>query len=426
LIIDDILKVLYAPKKAFKNIIANPKYLGAIIVLVLFLALQVGYEYSQFSKTKIEQTSPTVDQFPTFINASAWTASSGVTLTNHYADYFNYSVYVASFGTTPVDPNGYYSIFGNSSLQIQTRDTSGFTVALGEVFNVDCSEVGFQNLSMIIKQVEPTTVPQTATLTLYSLSDTDYFQYDLTPMVTDAFAISQWSNLTIPIGKTAQDWTSNGTPSWSNITALTLDLTYPENSNITLRVGALFFRGQYMSPIEFNSAAVLLQFLQVFTLQFIAGWLILSAILYLFFKAFKSQVVWKPLFIAVGCALLVMVIRGLVNLVGTFTLPELYVPFDMTLGIRFNAFGVFYYPSEAVTTLFAQTQTAFSTFESATSTFMALTSAIFLISYIWLAGLCTLIVGELKPEFSLIKRIAMSSVSVAATILVLLFILGIA
>jgi hypothetical protein len=425
LIIGDILKVLYAPKKAFKNIIANPKYLGAIIILVLFLALQVGYEYSQFSKTNIEQTTPTVDQLPTFINASTWTASSDVSLTNNFADYYNYSVYVANFGTTPTDPLGYYSLFGNSSLQIEASDTNNFTIALGDI-NVDCSEIGFQNLSMTIKQAEPQNVPQTATLTLYSLTDTDFFQYDLTSMVTDASTINQWNNLTIPVGKTAQGWTSNGTPSWSNITALTLEFSFPENSNITLRVGALFFRGQYLTPIEYNSTAVLLQFLQVFTLQFIAGWLLLSAILYLFFKAFKSPVVWKPIFIAIGCALFVMVIRGLVNLVGTFTLPALYAPFDMTLGLRFNAFGVFYYPSEAAITLSTQAQAVFATFESATATFMAITSAIFLISYVWLAGLCTVIVGTLKPEFSLIKRIAMSSVSVAATILLLLFIIGIA
>ena len=425
MIIGDILKVLYAPKKAFKNIIANPKYLGAIIILVLFLALQVGYEYSQFSKTYIEQTTPTVDQLPTFINASTWTASSDVSLTNNFADYYNYSVYVANFGTTPTDPLGYYSLFGNSSLQIEASDTNNFTIALGDI-NVDCSEIGFQNLSMTIKQVEPQNVPQTATLTLYSLTDTDFFQYDLTSMVTDVSTINQWNNLTIPVGKTAQDWTSNGTPSWSNITALTLEFSFPENSNTTLRIGALFFRGQYLTPIEYNSTAVLLQFLQVFTLQFIAGWLILSAILYLFFKAFKSPVIWKPIFIAIGCALFVMVIRGLVNLVGTFTLPALYAPFDMTLGLRFNAFGVFYYPSEAAITLSAQAQAVFATFESATATFMAITSAIFLISYVWLAGLCTVIVGTLKPEFSLIKRIAMSSVSVAATILLLLFIIGIA
>ena len=56
LIINDILKVIYAPHKAFKNIVTNPKYLGALIVLLLFIGLEIGYEYSQFSKTYTEQT----------------------------------------------------------------------------------------------------------------------------------------------------------------------------------------------------------------------------------------------------------------------------------------------------------------------------------------------------------------------------------
>ena len=58
LIIDDILKVIYAPHKAFKDIVTNPKYLGALIILLLFIGLEVGYEYSQFSKTYTEQTTP--------------------------------------------------------------------------------------------------------------------------------------------------------------------------------------------------------------------------------------------------------------------------------------------------------------------------------------------------------------------------------
>src|SRR5665648_1240985 len=98
LIIDDILKVIYAPQKAFKSIVANPKYLGALIVLILFICLQVGYEYSQFSKTYTEQTTPSIDQLATFTNATltgsdnttpVWRSSSNVALTNNN-DFFNY------------------------------------------------------------------------------------------------------------------------------------------------------------------------------------------------------------------------------------------------------------------------------------------------------------------------------------------------
>ena len=98
LILDDIPQVVYAPVKVFKKIIENPKYLGAIIILILFIGVQIGYEYVQFSKTYTENTSPTVDNLPTFINATNWQSSSNVALSNNYNDFFNYSIYIAALG----------------------------------------------------------------------------------------------------------------------------------------------------------------------------------------------------------------------------------------------------------------------------------------------------------------------------------------
>ena len=162
--------------------------------------------------------------------------------------------------------------------------------ALSNAFNVDCSAPsGFQNLSMTIKQVQPQVAPQSATLTLYSLSDSNYYKYDLTSSLSNASAIGLWNNLTIPVGPNAQGWTSSGSPSWGNVTALQLNFNYPANSNITIRIGALFFRGQYQTPIQYNSTGLLLQFLQAFSLQFILGWFLLTGLIYLFFKGLKSQ-----------------------------------------------------------------------------------------------------------------------------------------
>jgi len=45
---------------------------------------------------------------------------------------------------------------------------------------------------------------------------------------------------------------------------------------------------------------------------------------------------------------------------------------------------------------------------------------------VWLGALCTIIVGTLKPEFSMVKRIVISGVSIAVTILLLLLLVGIA
>ena len=49
----------------------------------------------------------------------------------------------------------------------------------------------------------------------------------------------------------------------------------------------------------------------------------------------------------------------------------------------------------------------------------------FIVSYVWLGAVGTIIVGALKPEFSMIKRIVISAVSIAIVVLLLLFLVGV-
>ena len=453
LIIDDILKVIYAPQKVFKTIVANPKYLGALIVLLLFIGLQIGYEYSQFSKTYTEQTTPTIDQLGTFTNAtlvgldnttSVWRSGSNVALTNNFDDFFNYSVYVAGSGLPTSDSTAYYSLFGNSSLQMSANTTNSLTAALDiksalETLNaslvaqkltplssvtVDCSSSGFQNISLTLKQTGPQSVPQSATLTLYSLSDANYYQYDLTPLLSNTSTVGQWNNLTITTGLNATGWTPSGDPTWGNITALKLDFTYPSSSNITIQVGGLFFRGEYLTPIQYNSTGILLQFLELFSLQFIFAWFIMTGIIFVACKALKSSVLWKPLFIGLGMAMFVMAIRGLVNILATFTMPTVYYPYDLSLGVRFDPYAALYFPQEALRTLSASSTAIFHNIDAATATFRTIISGMFVVSYVWLGALGVIVIGELKPEFSMIKRILLSAASLAIVILLLILLVG--
>ncbi len=423
LIIDDILQVIYAPHKAFKNIVTNPKYLGALIILLLFVGLEIGYEYSQFSKTYTEQTSPSIDQLGTFTNASAWAAAPNVALTNNFDDYINYSIYVAGFGLPPTDPNAYYSLFGNNSMQMSASNTNTLTAALGNVSNVDCSPSGFQNLSISLKLVQPQVAPHNTTLTLYSLGVSDLYQFDIAPLLSNA-TNGEWTNLTIPLGPNAASWTTKGVPTWSNITSLQMDFTYSSNSNITVRVGALFFHGEYLTPIQYNSTGILLQFLQLFSLQFIFAWFILTGIIYLVCRLQKSPLLWKPLFAAIGYAMVIMVIRALVNLAATLTLPTVYYPYDLSLGARFDPYAALYYPADALGTLPAMSHTIFNNIDSATQAFRDIVSGMFIISYVWLGAVVTFAIGELKPEFSTIKKIALSAGSLAIVILLLIFLVG--
>jgi hypothetical protein len=424
LIINDILQVVYAPKKAFKSIVTNPKYLGAVIILLLFIGLEIGYEYAQFSKTYTEQTSPSIDQLATYNNASNWAAASSVALTNNFDDYINYSVYVAGFGLSPSDPNAYYPLFGNNSMQMSASNTNTLTAKLANTSNVDCSPSGFQNLTLSLKFVEPQTLPQNATLTLYSInSATDLYQYNFAPLLSNA-STNQWTNLTLPLGPNAASWTTKGFPSWSNITSLQLDFTYSSSQNITVLVGELFFHGEYQSPIQYNSTGILLQFLQLFSLQFIFGWFILTGIIYLVCRLQKNAVLWKPLFAAIGYALFIMVIRAAVNLLATLTLPTVYYPFDLSLGARFDPFAALYYPADALGTMSASSHAIFNSIDSSTVLFRDIVAGMFIVSYVWLGAVVAVAIGELKPEFSMVKRIAISAGSIAIVVLLLIFLVG--
>jgi hypothetical protein len=436
LFLDDILKVIYAPKQAFKKIVENPKYLGAIVILLLFIGVQIGYEYSQVSKVYLEQSSPSISFLPAFTNVTMWTGSSNVALSGSL-DSFNYTVYEAGYGYYP-------ELFGNTSLQMSSNSSSFETAlsiedALRDVnhtlaaqqatplssLSVDCSETGFQNLSMVIKLVNPQTAPNNVTLNLYSTA-TDNFQYDLTSSLSNTSMVNQWNNITVPVGKTAVGWTANGTPAWSNITALTLSFSYPNSSSATLNIGALFFHGQYQTLIQLNTTGFILTFLQQFSLQFLFVWLIMTALVYLFFKGLKNPVTWKPLFVAFGFAMFVMVIRALINLIATATLPTVYYPFDSSPSLSLTAYGVIFYPSQFAGTLFAQSQALISASEAASATFASITLVAFFLSYVWLAVLGVVIIGTLKPEVSMVKRIVISAVSIAITWLLLILLIGVA
>jgi hypothetical protein len=419
LLLDELAQVVYAPAKAFKKIVENPKYVTAFLVLVLFIAFAVGFEFVQFSKIYVENTVPEVGSLQNFLNSTVWTASSKVALSNNFADPFNYSIFVAAL-------SGYYSMFGNSSLEMDANNTNSITASLSNQFRVDCgAPSGYQNLSLTLKQVKPSVAPQNATLTLYSFSETNFYTYDLTSSLSSLSTIGVWNNLTIPLGPNASGWAKTGSASWGNITALQLSLTYPTNSNITLRVGALFFRGQYQTPVQSGSLGLLEQFLPSWAFWFILAWFVLTGMIYLFFYGLKTTRVWKPIFIATSLALFVMVIRQAVNLVAAAALPVLYYPYDVTLGVRFNIFGATTY-SGAASSLTTQSQAILKSINSATAGFGDVVLVLFAISYLWLVALCTIMVGTLKPEFSVAKRFTIALVSVGVTLLLVLLLVGFA
>jgi hypothetical protein len=395
LIVTDILQVLYAPHKAFKQIVQKPRYWGVLIVLVIFVAAQTDFYYSQYSNIYFEQTSPAGDQLGTWSgDITLWTGSSGVNITNNYIDRMNNTAY------------------GNGSLQFALSASNNMFMELNNFDSVNCSPKGFENLSMRIKIVEPQSLPKRATLNLYSLSNSEFFQYDLTTDFANSVA-GIWNNLTVPVG--SGSWLSNGNPTWENITGLRLDFVFSTNSSITIRITGLFFRGMYQTQTQADSTGLLINALQIAFTQFLFQWIILTGLLYIIIKGLKGALTWKPLFIAVGIVLITMAVQSIINIAAWSSVPSLYVPVEYFIA-----------PGEAQLTVDAIT--------AATATYSLIAGAVQVVTYVWIVSLGAIIirtvttpVGEapaVSPQFGWVKSLLVSAASFLLRLLIL-FYLGI-
>src|SRR3990170_7549159 len=301
--VNDILKVLYAPHRAFNDIVKNPRYLGPLLILVIFVAAQVSSAYVVASKSLVEQTMPAGDQADSWTeNAALWQANPGVAVTNNHLDFINATGY---FNNTSIE----FTAENASSVQMRLNDLGG---------SVNCGSDGFKSLSVRIKIVSPDTKPENVTVYLYSLSESNFFYYDLTQAFSNTTILEQhlWNNITIQVGTV--DWSSNGTPNWANITGLEIDFTWSSSSNIDLRVDSLFFRGIFGGFLEaFGSSVFISSALNAVT-PFLFQWLLLTGLMYLLIKGLRGTAGWKPLMIAVGFALITFVIQALV-LAAVFT-----------------------------------------------------------------------------------------------------------
>jgi hypothetical protein len=246
--------------------------------------------------------------------------------------------------------------------------------------SVDCSTNGYQNLSFRAKVISPSSVPQNVTLTLISLSPAITFAYDLTPAFSNTTIAEQhyWNNITVPLNTNA--WTaSNSGASWSNITGLKVNFAWPETSSasIDLLVDGLFFRGVYKTSIDVYGSSILLSQALSAATPFLFEWLLLTGLMYLLIKGLKGSAIWKPLMVAVGFALIVLVVQSLILLVVYSTsLPNISYPVEILAGI----------PGEA--------DLAYVAIDNTIGQVLYIGSIVQIAIYIWIIGLGALIVRE--------------------------------
>ena len=380
--LSNILKILYAPQKAIKEVTQNPRYIGPLLVLILFVAVNTGFVYFPLTRQHNEQTLPQTS--PSVTNVDTWTQSASY-----------WSSPNANITTSSDAING--TIYGNASISLSAENISQVSMQLNGIGTVNCSSPDQYNLlSFRTKQTDPTSTPNNVTIQMLSLNSTsDYFYNDLTDVFRNATQ-NIWNNVTLELN--ASTWTPHGNPDWGNITGVQLQFTWIANSNVTLLIDGLFFHGPFKSLLEVQGTDSLAYEGVYFAFQFVVEWVLLTGLIYVLVKAFKGNVVWKPTLIAVGFILMTTVIGGVINLLGAYaTFPTIYYPFSVLGGVsgegtaaanfistQQSAFNTIYLISGllvlvwtvALTSLLVRTLTAFSWFKS-----IAIAVLAYIISY---------------------------------------------
>lgn len=383
--VKNVFKVIYSPIEAFKQISQNPKYMGPILVMILFTAANLGAVYNVMSKTYVEQIFPTADQLDRWTeNSTLWTASLEANVSDNYYDFIN--------GT-------YY---GNRSIQFSTMVASAqILMQLDNIDPVNCSgPEGYKSLYFRIKRYTPDEAPQNVTLYLFS-TPTDYFHSNLTEIFSNS-TVNVWNNLTILLE--SGGWLNEGNANWGNITGLKLEFSWLDSKNITLLIDGLFFGGVFKSPAE-NFAGYVLNFSVIYVMEFVIKWVLLGGILYIMTKAFKAKTIWKPLLILVGFALITMFIQALINAAAFSTLTTLRYPFEFLGGVNGEGEG------------------AFNKILEDTWLVSQISSYVQIGIYIWTIGLCA-IAARLLGELSWTKSFLLAAVAYFATLMIESFLLG--
>lgn len=309
-----IFKVIYAPQKAFKELAQNPKYIGIFVLLLLVVLANMAFIYIAISKEYVEETFPKIaDKDVWTENKTLWTSElPDVVISENFDDFINGTVY------------------GNRSIQFSAMNNSRMSMQLDNIGPVNCSEPnGFKSLFVRVKQTVPEANPENVTIYLFSASSS-YFYCNFTQGFSGS-TINQWNNLTIGL---REGWSNSSlSANWGNITGLKMEFSWLTNSNVTLLVDGLFFRGIFKSLLETSGAEYFTAYpIYVFT-QFVFNWLLLGAFVYLMSRGLGGKVSWKTISILVGYTLVALLVQALINVAAYAALPPLYYRLELIGGV---------------------------------------------------------------------------------------------
>lgn len=303
--LSEIPKVIYAPRSAFKEIAENPKYFATIIVIVLLILATLGSVYARTSNVYLQQTAPSMtDPYnpdPWTENVTMWTSSAAIR------------------------QNDTDVVYGFYSLQFDISNASFLQMKLEGIGSINLSDGIFDNVTFGMKMTQPTGIaPENGTFYLFSGSTPEDFFYTTVEGATQ-ISSSQWTNFTIPVGAESGNWVnSTEQANWSNITALSISLTWTEPTDLEVLVDKLFFQSSRYGPVFVLTAAQAV-YIGINTVStFVIAWVIFSAAMYIWMRLFHMQSKFKMFMVIVSYSFMGLIItKLLVSVVYPF-LPPLY------------------------------------------------------------------------------------------------------
>jgi hypothetical protein len=339
------------------------------------------------SKTYVEQVLPTGEKLDEWTeNATLWTSPSGAAIRENFDDFINGSYY------------------GNRSIEFSAVNTMQISMQLDNIGPVNCSGPdGYKNLSLRIKLTSPITNPENASIYLFSSTHSDNFYYNLTQTFS-SLNVSNWNNLTIPLGN--ENWISSSpNADWNAITGLKTEFTWSEDSNITLLVDGLFFRGIFKTPLDIAATSYLLNYSSNSLMQFLVQWIILGGLIYIMIRGLGTKTSLKLVLILIGFALMTLLIQAVINAAIFSTLPRLDYSLEFIGGVQ------------------GESEIAYNNIWQGVAIFQTISTYLRIVIYIWTVGLCTFATRSIS-EFSWRKSLLIAAVSFLGSLTLMSLLLG--
>jgi hypothetical protein len=296
----DVLKTLYSPIKAFKEIVKKPDLKGPLLILMLLLIITTGLQYA--SSSKIFDEEPMTDR-------DEWTESTA------------WLPHWASDTKRPIRDTD--TVVGNYSVASSVTNDTYIEMTLTEVGSFNCSRnADSERLSFWIKWKSQNVIfahAPNATLKLLSDNSENCLKLNLGGKLSNSS--DEWKIAKVDLGPDSEGWEGVGSPDWENITGLEFRLIWSVPANLTLKIDDLYFAKfvlirKYFFAGWFSS-------LMMSAFGFFIQWGLYAGVLLLVVKLFGTGVgSWKALLIVVGYLFSVRIVYLLVTAVVIPILPE--------------------------------------------------------------------------------------------------------